>query len=161
MTVEERRAKAKIDCHTIDEICDFFKQFYDISYETDREIILKKTLNLHKSDITIRIHSFLSPNGREDHRLVHEIVMYTWAGGWSHRQKGIKLEYTYLYDKETKIFGDTYDWYIVDRSISSFIKIEKEDILMIMINFIYENEDKMYELPLPLKRQLILDKMII
>ncbi len=156
MSVKERRAKRNLDCYTIEEFYDFFKQFYEITTEYDNHIILKKTFNLHKSDVTIILHSF-----NDENRKVHEIRLYTWAGGWSHRQNGIHLEYTYRYNKEEEKYSDIYDWYIVDRSVGSYIKIEKSDILPTMVNFIIENEDsEHYELPLQLKRQLILDQLI-
>jgi hypothetical protein len=151
MNLEERRNKAIIECYTIEEICDFFSQFYDMEYEYDREIILKKTLNLRQSDISIRLSSFIRPNTIYD-RLVHEILLTTYD---RHTPKHLHLEYTTRPDNY-----DNCQWFIVNYYQSSFVKIKKQDILMSMVDFIIENESKYYKVPIQLKRQLTLDKII-
>jgi hypothetical protein len=150
MNLEERRHKARIECYTIEEICDFFSQFYDMEYGYDRDIILKKTLNLRQSDISIRLSSFIRPNTIYD-RLVHEILLTTYD---RYTPKHLHLEYT------TRPDNDNYQWFIVNYYQSSFVKIKKEDILMSMVDFIIENESKYYKVPIQLKRQLTLDKII-
>ena len=159
MTLDEKRLKARLDCYTIEEICDFFLQFYDIGYDYDKNIILKKTLNLYKSDISIRLSSFIRPKTSND-RLVHEIMLSTFSTyenqNGIYSQKYLHLEYTCRYND-----FDNYYWFIVDRSESSYVLIKKEDILMCMVDFIIEYEDiKYYKLPIQLKRQLTLDKLL-
>jgi hypothetical protein len=151
MNVEERRDKARIECYTIEEICDFFSQFYNISYNYERGIILRKTLTLYESDIIITLCSLDRPKPYD--RLVHEITIVQWYSG-----KSLQLEYTPRYSPLTDI--DNYEWFIVDRSITKHLSISKEDILMTIIDFIIENESKDYKLPVQLKRQLTLDKII-
>jgi hypothetical protein len=149
MNIEDRRQKARAECYTIEEIVDFFLQFYDIGYEYDKDIILKKTLNLYKSDISIRLSSFIRPNTSND-RLVHEIILSTFSTyenkNGIHSQKYLHLEYTCQYNDL-----DNYYWFIVDRYESSYVLIKKEDILMSMVDFIIENESKGYKPPVQLK----------
>jgi hypothetical protein len=57
MNIEDRRKREQNVIQL--KIVDFFLQFYDIGYEYDKDIILKKTLNLYKSDISIRLSSFI------------------------------------------------------------------------------------------------------
>lgn len=159
MTLDEKRLKERLDCYTIEEICDFFLQFYDIGYDYDKNIILKKTLNLYKSDISIRLSSVIRPKTSND-RLVHEIILSTESTyenqNGIYSRKYLHLEYTCQYNDY-----DNYYWFIVDRSESSYVLIKKEDILMCMIDFIIEYEDtKYYKLPIQLKRQLTLDKLL-
>jgi hypothetical protein len=38
MNIEDRRQKREQECYTIEEIVDFFLQFYDIGYKYDKDI---------------------------------------------------------------------------------------------------------------------------
>jgi hypothetical protein len=113
---------------------------YDIGYEYDKDIILKKTLNLYKSDISIRLSSF-RPNTSND-RLVHEIILSTFSTyenkKWYTLTKYLHLEYTCQYNDL-----DNYYWFIVDRYESSYVLIKKK--ILSMVDFIIENESKGYK----------------
>ena len=70
----------------------------------------------------------------------------TWSGGWSHRQKFLYLEW-----------ND--GWYIRDLSVGC-ISIGSNNFLDCIVNFIIENESDCYDLPLVLKRQLVINSLI-
>ena len=149
MTVEERKQKRRSDCYTFKELYEFFSQFYGISTKSDRQIGDIRDWNLHKSDIEFRLKSF------NDEDLVTEFVAVTWSGGWSHRKKCLQLEYS-SYD-----FNDKESWYIRDNSTYQATKINSSDFLTLIVDFIIENEEtEHYQLPLVLKRQLILNKLL-
>lgn len=153
MAIEERRAKRNLDCYTIEEFYDFFKQFYEISREEySNYIVVKEKFYLQNSDVSIEIKAY----GNEIYS--NDIFISTWGNGFGFKQKALHLEYI-----ERKINEDDeciYEWYIVDRSISSYIRIDKKDILPMLVDFIMEYDEDRYAKPIPLKRSLTLDGLL-
>ena len=168
MNLIERREKEKLDCYTIEEIYNFFNQFYEISREYSNYIVVKEKFYLQNSDVSIEIKAygneiysndtFISTwvNGNEIYS--KDIFISTWGNGFGFKQKALHLEYI-----ERKINEDDeciYEWYIVDRSISSYIRIDKKDILPMLVDFIMEYDEDRYAKPIPLKRSLTLDGLL-
>jgi hypothetical protein len=152
MNLIERREKEKLDCYTIEEIYNFFNQFYEMRREYSNYIVVKEKFYLYDSDVTIEIKAY------GDDIYSNDIFISTWANGFNFKQKALHLEYT-----ERKINKDDeriYEWYIVDTSISSYIKIDKKDILPMLVDFIIENDEERYEKPIMLRRNLILDSLL-
>jgi hypothetical protein len=152
MNLIERREKEKLDCYTIEEIYNFFNQFYDMRREYSNYIVVKEKFYLYESDVSIEIKAY----GNEIYS--NDIFISTWGNGFGFKQKALHLEYT-----ERKINEDDeriYEWYIVDRSICSYTRIDKKDILPMLVDFIFENDEERYEKPLMLRRNLILDGLI-
>lgn len=153
MNLLERRAKERLDCYTINELYDFFSQFYVIRKERDTYIITKEKFYLQDSDISIEIKAY------GDIIYSNEILICTWANGFGYNQKALHLEYTDMPSYKNKT-ERIYEWYIVDRSITSYTRIDKSDILPMLVDFIMENDDDRYAKPIPLKRSLVIDSLM-
>jgi len=148
MDISLRKEKRRLDCYTFKELYEFFSQFYGLSTSKDGSIGDIRKWSLHNSDIEFRLKSF------NDEGLVTEFIAMTWAGGWSHNQKFLHLEWNDYNDK------DYLGWYIRDLSVGSSIRIDSNNFLSCIIDFIIKNEADCYDLPLGLKRQLVINKLI-
>jgi hypothetical protein len=58
MNLIERREKEKLDCYTIEEIYNFFNQFYEISREYSNYLVVKEKFYLQNSDVSIEIKAY-------------------------------------------------------------------------------------------------------
>lgn len=148
MDISLKKEKRRLDCYTFSELYEFFSQFYGLSTSQDSSIGDIRKWCLHNSDIEFRLKSFNKEG------LVTEFHAMTWSGGWSHRQKFLHLEWNDYYDK------DYLGWYIRDLSVGSSIRIDSNNFLDCIVNFIIENESDCYDLPLVLKRQLVINSLI-
>lgn len=159
MTVEERKARKREYCFDPYELYEFFNIFYDMSSSyKNNDIVREREYSLYKSDISMTLKSFTY---REED-LVHEINMKVWKD-WPKNDDYIKFEYTYYYNGT---HSNLYEWFMITYNNDSNVKIvtklsTKDSVLEAMLNFIIKKEAKHYDLPLPLLRELKLNKLLI